>query len=82
MTPLEQQIGLMGRILAERSLSPEDAAIAAGARANLEFLLKWAEPIRQLIKDIRAAEQTAIVQGARKAFPDSEVVALRRSGNG
>jgi hypothetical protein len=78
MSPLEQQIGWLGRILAERSLPAEDAAIGAGARANLEFLLKWAEPIRNLIKDIRAAEQTEIVKGARKAFPDCEVVALRK----
>lgn len=78
MSPLDKQIGWLGRLLAERSLPAEDAAIAAGARASLEFLRKWEDPIRQLIKDIRAAEQTAIVQGARKAFPDSEVVALRK----
>lgn len=79
MSPLEQQIDWHSRILAERSLPAEDAAIAAGARASLEFLRKWEEPIRQLIKDIRAAEQTAIIKGARQAFPDSEMVALRRS---
>jgi hypothetical protein len=78
MSPLEQQIDLHSRLLAERLLSAEDAAIAAGARANLEFLLKWAEPIRQLVRDIRTAEQTQIMRDARKHFPDSEVVALRR----
>lgn len=78
MSPLDQQIGLIGRILAERMLPAEDAAIAAGARASLEFLRKWEEPIRQMVKDIKAAEQSEIMKDARKYFPDSEVVALRR----
>lgn len=78
MSPLEQQIGLLGRILAERMLPAEDAAIAASARASLEFLRKWEEPIRAMVRDIKQAEQTQIMRDARKHFPDSEVVALRK----
>lgn len=78
MSPLEQQIGLMGRILAECMLPAEDAAIAAGIRASLECLRKYEEPFRQMVKDIRQAEQSQIMRDARKHFPDSEVVALRK----
>lgn len=78
MSPLEQQIGWLGRILAERVLPVEEAAIAAGARASLEFLRKWEEPIRSMVKDIKQAEQSQIMRDARKHFPDSEVVALRK----
>ncbi|MFA9262902.1 MAG: hypothetical protein ACEQSB_06175 [Undibacterium sp.] len=78
MSPLETQIGWLGRLLAGRELPVDDAAIAAGARASLEFLRKWEEPIRSMVKDIKAAEQSEIMKDARKYFPDSEVVALRR----
>lgn len=77
MSPLEQQIGWIGRLLAERVLPVEEAAIAAGARASLEFLRKWEEPIRSMVKDIKQAEQSQIMRDARKHFPDSEVVAVR-----
>lgn len=79
MSPLDQQIGLIGRILAERMLPAEDAAIAAGARASLEFLRKWEEPIRSMVRDIKAAEQSQIMRDARTHFPDSEIVAVRKA---
>lgn len=77
MSPLEQQIGWIGRLLAERVLTGEDAAIAASARASLEFLRKHEEGIREYIREVRSAKELPLVKEALREFPDADVIVRR-----
>ena len=79
MSPLEQQIDLHSRLLAERLLSAEDAAIAAGARASLVFLRKHEDGIREYIREVRAAKDAPLVKDALREFPDADVI-VRKTG--
>jgi hypothetical protein len=77
---LEDQIGWLGRLLAERSLPPADAAIAAGARASLEFLLKHEDGFRSYHAEVKAAKQSPMVKDVMREFPDAEIVGVRKTG--